>query len=88
MDLRALFKEINELEATTNKAKKAENDANNENAFFRFEFLECVMRLSMQFQKSEDVKLTLQGCVGFEAWSLSPWLLANVRACWCCCQAS
>jgi hypothetical protein len=60
IDLKALFAEINEEEQATSKAKQLENDVNDDDAFLRFEFLECVMRLAGQVP-SEDPKTSLPG---------------------------
>ena len=47
VDLKGLFTEINQEEVATNKAKQLENDVNDDDAFLRFEFLECVMYVAL-----------------------------------------
>jgi hypothetical protein len=60
VDLKGLFTEINQEEVATNKAKQLENDVNDDDAFLRFEFLECVMRLANQVS-TEDPNTSLPG---------------------------
>jgi len=63
VNLKGLFEEINVEDVAKSKAAIAENEANEDDAFMRFEFLECVMRLALQFPnpKQEDIKITIMG---------------------------
>ena len=61
MDPKGLFAEIKEEEVSSNKTKMAENLANEDDAFMRFEFLECICRLALQHAKGDDLKVPLMG---------------------------
>eukprot|EP00238_Polyblepharides_amylifera_P000199 CAMPEP_0196572390 /NCGR_PEP_ID=MMETSP1081-20130531/2449_1 /TAXON_ID=36882 /ORGANISM="Pyramimonas amylifera, Strain CCMP720" /LENGTH=598 /DNA_ID=CAMNT_0041889699 /DNA_START=171 /DNA_END=1964 /DNA_ORIENTATION=- len=61
MDLDQLFQEINVKELNTSKKKKLEMELNVDDAFLRFEFMECIMQLALQFPKTDDVKIALTG---------------------------
>uniref|UniRef100_A0A7S0RU34 EF-hand domain-containing protein n=1 Tax=Pyramimonas obovata TaxID=1411642 RepID=A0A7S0RU34_9CHLO len=65
-DFQQLFKDINEEEEGGSKKQKLENEVNEDDAFLRFEFLECVMQMSMLSPSKEgDLKQTLNGYLLF-----------------------